>query len=225
MACRTLQAQNITVAILTETRLPANPDGVGIHTRSCLGYTIFATYTTTQNQGGIALAFQENNPSFLIESPVRHGPNVLSCLLVTGGNTTPVIGAYLPPLHLDDLPFLVQAFAQFPNTQPLLLGDLNVDLSYPHATARIQQVSALLATYGMEDMLQHFQQRKRHRNHHTWHQLCWARTLKTPGLALGEFTRELFATVLIYWTSGECSSWHILLTHLVLDTLDPGLTS
>jgi hypothetical protein len=29
----------------------------------------------------------------------------------------------------------------------------------------------------------------------------------------------------MYCTSGECSSWHILMTHLVLDTLDPGLSS
>jgi hypothetical protein len=29
----------------------------------------------------------------------------------------------------------------------------------------------------------------------------------------------------MYWTSGECSIWHILLTHLVLDTLDPGPSS
>ena len=50
--CRALQQQNIDLAILTELRIPASRP---IHTRHCLGYNILVTYSTTPNQGGLAL--------------------------------------------------------------------------------------------------------------------------------------------------------------------------
>jgi exonuclease III len=164
--CRTLEAQQIDIALLTETRIP-DQDGARIHTRDCLGYTIFATYTTTRNQGGLALAYRQA-PNWHIESQQRHGPNVLSFLLISGSQITPVIGAYLPPTHLDDIPHLIAALQRFPQP-PIVMGDLNVNLDNL-LSPRNQQVAALLATYGLEDLLHHFQQRKPYRARNTWHQ-------------------------------------------------------
>ena len=120
-----LGKQEVDIAILTELRIPAEKP---MHTKNCQGYNIFATYTTRPNQGGLVLATRTSS-SWHIESTRRHGPNVLSCLLKSGHKTFPIIGCYLPPSHLDDLPDLVEALTRFPTQNPIVLGDLNVDLS------------------------------------------------------------------------------------------------
>jgi hypothetical protein len=74
-ACKKMQ---IDVGILTETRLSTDR-----YKRSAFGYTVFATQTTHINQGGIALIIT-NSLYFQIESQQKHGPNVVSCILVTG---------------------------------------------------------------------------------------------------------------------------------------------
>ena len=152
---RNLKTQHIDLAIITELRIPShNP----IHTRDCNGYDIFATYTTTDNQGGIALVTRQDAKNWHVESQLKHGPNVLSCILVSGTQRTPLIGAYLSPKHLNDVPFLVEALERFPNQSPLVLGDLKVDLKKTHSN-RVNQVSSTLAAYGLEDILYHFRQR------------------------------------------------------------------
>lgn len=170
-ALRLLDNQNIDLAILTELRIPAAKP---IHTRNSQGYNVFATYTTHTNQGGIALVSRAMPSNWHIESQQRHGPNILSCILATGKKRFPIIGVYLPPSHLDDLPFLVEALDRFPDP-PILLGDLNVDLSPPlHNpqvnTVRYGRITNTLATYGLQDLLPHFVQRKPHRDFCTWHQ-------------------------------------------------------
>jgi exonuclease III len=189
--CRTLQAQDIDIAILTETRIP-DQDGARIHTRDCLGYTIYATYTTTRNQGGLALAYRQGH-NWHVESPQRHGPNVLSFLLVSGPQITPVIGVYLPPSHLDDIPHLIAALQRF-TQPPIVLGDLNVNLDNLHPL-RNHQVASLLAAYGLADLLHHFQQRKRYRARNTWHQLRQGATVHSRCDYILGTDRRLFELV------------------------------
>ena len=162
--CRTLQAQNIDLAVITETRIPNE-----VHTRNCLDYSIFASYTAIPNQGGIALIYRQEAKNWHLESTLRHGPNIISCILVSGDQRTPLIGVYLPPSHLNDLPHLTTALERFPNQPPIVLGDLNVDLRRPQSN-RTQAVAATLATYGLEDMLYHFKQRKAFTHRQTWWQ-------------------------------------------------------
>ena len=165
--CRVLAVQQIDLAILTELRIPATDP---IHTRHCEGYDIWATYSVVQNQGGIALATRAASKHWHIESPLRHGPNVLSCLLVTGSTSIPLVGAYLPPSHLDDLPHLENALNRFRHrTNYLLLGDLNADITQMDSP-RNQAIASILTAFGLEDMLLNFQQPKAHRSRTTWHQ-------------------------------------------------------
>ena len=76
-----------------------------------------------------ALVWKTQADNWTFESPVLHGPNVISALFVSGSQRTPVIGAYLPPNCLKDLPYLEQALQRFPHLDPLFLGDLNVEFS------------------------------------------------------------------------------------------------
>ena len=165
-ALRALSQMGVDIGILTETKLTG-----GIHTRFCCGYRVFATQAASPHQGGIALVYQTSS-HWQIESEMRHGPNVLSCWLVTGANTRiPIVGAYVPPNDFNTVDqYISQAFERFPaGAKPLLLGDLNADLADPRSP-RDAEMAATMAAYGLEDMLQHFQQRRRHRRRHTWRQ-------------------------------------------------------
>jgi exonuclease III len=159
--CRNLEAQHIDIAVITETRIHTE-----IHTRYCLGYDIFATYTTTQNQGGIALIYRQAT-NWHLESLLCHGPNAINCTLVSGEQCTPLIRAYLPPSNLNNLAYLETALAQFPTQTPILLGNLNVDLLKLHNNNRNQQVSATLTAHSLDNMLRHFQQQKAFRHRQT----------------------------------------------------------
>ena len=190
---RNLKTQHIDLAIITELRIPShNP----IHTRDCNGYDIFATYTTTDNQGGIALVTRQDAKNWHVESQLKHGPNVLSCILVSGTQRTPLIGVYLSPKHLNDVPFLVEALERFPNQSPLVLGDLNVDLKKPHLN-RVNQVSSTLAAYGLEDILYHFRQRPNFGHMKTWHQKRNGVTIRSRCDYILGTDRRLFHTARI----------------------------
>lgn len=55
--CRTSKAQHIDIAVLTKLRIPeSNP----IHAHRCSDRNIFATHTTTDNQGGLALVHRDS---------------------------------------------------------------------------------------------------------------------------------------------------------------------
>jgi hypothetical protein len=82
----------VDVTVLTETRLHND-----CYTRSAFGYTVFATTTTYLNQGGVALVHCSSN-RWQVESEMRHGPNVISSLLISGRSCRLfLIGVYIPP--------------------------------------------------------------------------------------------------------------------------------
>ena len=55
-----------------------------------------------------------------------HGPNMVSCELVTGLICTPLVVVYLPPSTIDHLQDLEEALKRFKG--PIVLEDLNVNL-------------------------------------------------------------------------------------------------
>ena len=54
-------------------------------------------------------------------------------VFVSADLRTPMIGAYLTPQHLNDLPHVQRAFDRFTGSQnhPILLGDFNADVNDP----------------------------------------------------------------------------------------------
>jgi hypothetical protein len=126
------------------------------------GYEIYSTYITHQNQGGVAIVWRKDAKNWCIESPKRHGPNILSCELVSGEKRTAIIVVCLPPNDLDDLPYLDEALRKFPDCTPIILGDLNVDLNQKNS--RATKINAAFAPYGLLDLLLHFKQCRVARN-------------------------------------------------------------
>ena len=103
-----------------------------------------------------------------VDSPHYHGPNVVSCEIVTRLTWTPLAGAYLPPSTLEHLPDLEEALQRFRG--PIVLGDLNVELDEARSL-QSQQVADLLAEYGLIDLVHHFRQCRRFWNLKNWYQV------------------------------------------------------
>lgn len=168
-ALRALDKMGVSLAILTETHLNDNK-----HTLYSAGYSVFATTALSAHQGGVALVYQQS-PSWQVESPFRHGPNVISFELVSGKTRYPVVGAYIPPNDITTLGHIHRAMGRWAThmeagkQSTILLGDLNVNFADPK-DQRDAEIVAALASYGFEDMLPHFQGRRRHRHGHTWKQ-------------------------------------------------------
>ena len=123
---------------------------------------MFATTARSCNQGGLAF-FWRDSDLFSVESAVCHGPNVMSCYLITGSTRTPLIGVYIPPADLTTLGYLDRALARFGDetNSPIVLGDINVNLAAPTG-GRGNDIAAYFSTAGLEDMLPHFRQRSCH---------------------------------------------------------------
>ena len=154
------------VILLTETNIQLQA-----YSHNCLGCNLNCSaacpYSAGGYQGGFGLVTRERLVGWGIESKRYHGPNVVSCEIVTGLTWIPLVGAYLPPLTLEHLPGLEEALHCF--MVPIALGDLNVDLDKARSL-RIQRVSDLLAEYILIDLVRHFRQRRRFRDLKNWSQ-------------------------------------------------------
>ena len=61
----------------------------------------------------VRLVIRERPEGWDIDSTRLHGPNVVSCEIVTGIQWTPFIRDYLPPSNMDRLPDLEEALNVF----------------------------------------------------------------------------------------------------------------
>jgi hypothetical protein len=99
-----------------------------------------------------------------------HGPNVISCVLVSAWVCTPLVGVYVPPTDVTTLEHLRRALERCRGMRgrpPILLGDLNIDMSNLELD-RDMAIATLLAVHELLDMLPHFKSRLSHCD--TWRQ-------------------------------------------------------
>lgn len=164
-ATRAMQQLNVDVALLTEAKLTDE-----MYARHSFGYEIQATRAMHHSQSGVALCWRDTDVS-QVEGVCQHGPNVISCELVSGARRWLVIGAYIPPNEDDGrtLEHVSAAQGRRPRLPVILLGDLNVDFSsIPEGARRGTGIATAVASLGVEDMARHFQQSRRHRGGYTW---------------------------------------------------------
>ena len=157
-ALRCMQQMNVDVGLLTETKFHND-----MFTKGAEGYTVTGTITEG-NAGGVAL-IHRTQKGWGLESTRTFGPNVIRTTLVSGQRRWHIIGVYIPPSEEngETLDLLTQAYESIhnPNWPVILLGDLNVDLQNPggnHAAGagRRLETAALMATWGMEPLRNHF---------------------------------------------------------------------
>lgn len=98
------------------------------------------------------------------------GPNVISTILVLGWEWTPLVGVCVPPTDvttLEHLPIALDCVQGMPGQPPILLGNLNINMSALESD-RDMAIATLLAEHGLVDMLPHFKSCHSHAN--TWQQ-------------------------------------------------------
>ena len=98
----------------------------GIYTRHAYGYDVVATEAMSVHRGGIALAYQAS-PYWQVESTQCHGPNVMSCVLVSGRMRQPLVGVYIPPTDETTIGHLEKCVGPVPRRGP-----------HPHGTGGSQ---------------------------------------------------------------------------------------
>ena len=150
----------------------------GIYTRFSLGYRVLATNAVSHHQGGIALVYRDS-PYFQVESSQRHGPNVMSAVIVSGNLRYGVVGVYVPPSTTTTLVHIAAALGRFPNRKVIFLEDLNLDLD-SLVTDRDMKIANILAASGLLDMHHHFKWRRKLKQQDILHQkrkgtVAWSR--------------------------------------------------
>ena len=96
--------------------------------------------------------------------------------IVTVPTRTPLVGAYLPPSTLEHLLDVEEALYKFKGLDPIVLGDLNMDLDNTHRS-RSQHMADLLMEFGIVDLVRNFRQRRRFQNLKIWTQGIHGSTL------------------------------------------------
>ena len=99
-----------------------------------------------------------------------HGPNLVSCKIISGGQHTLLIGAYLPLSNIDHLLNLEEAVNRFQWRDSISIWDLNADIGRLQ-NPRIQQVADFLEYFGIVDILSHYRNRLRFCLMKTWFQV------------------------------------------------------
>jgi hypothetical protein len=149
IALRAMNHMHIDLGFLLETKLSHDK-----YTKKCEGYTVYATQTTG-HQGGVAL-FYRNSGNWTVEGIQRHGPNVLSCLLVSGNRRWKCIGLYVPPSDVtgETLNWFELATRDVTN-HLIVFGDLNCNLACPHGS-RGHDISFALSLLNLSNVAHHF---------------------------------------------------------------------
>ena len=104
-ATRSVERGGLDVMLLTEAKIHTE-----LYSHNHLGYNVTCSkahsYSNGVAWGGVGLVTREWPDGWGIESTRFHGPNVVSCEIVTGPTQTPLVGAYFPPSTLEHLPYI-----------------------------------------------------------------------------------------------------------------------
>ena len=110
-AIRAARIGGFELMILTETNINDQA-----HFRNMMGYDVILSKATTtadgDAKGGVGMIIREKPQVWNINSTRFHGPNMVSCKVITR-KSTPLIRAYNPLFPLDHLQYLAEALTHF----------------------------------------------------------------------------------------------------------------
>ena len=162
-AARALDSLGADIAFLQETKVTG-----GIYTRHSSGYKIVASDAPSKQKGRIALAWREDHEAFEVEATAVRAPGVMTFQLRTGNARYYVIGCYIAPSDTSTVADVRAAWGRCPKgCIPLLLGDLNADLSCPR-DGREEDIAELVDEIDLVDASSQFRQRCRGRYSGRW---------------------------------------------------------
>jgi hypothetical protein len=127
VAARLVQ-MGIEVEVLTETKFVNN-----WYPKSAMVYTIMCSKVVSCTQGGVALVWKENNLRFKVELGLFHCPNTLTFQLTMGDEQFYCVRLYIPPNCTRGVEDIRQAAeACLVGCKLLVMGDLNINVGFPH---------------------------------------------------------------------------------------------
>ena len=126
-------------------------------------------------EGGF-LVVQDQPQGWILEAAQFHGPNVVSCEVITNGKRTQIISAYILPSTLEHLPDLKEALTCFQDQDPIFIGEISNDIGKSQNPFS-QQVADLLVGFSLMDLLLHFQKRWQYQHMTMWPQLIQGRLM------------------------------------------------
>ena len=152
MALRAMAQMRVELGLFCETKLTND-----MYPRTCCGYSVVATQAKSRFQGGVALFYRSDASQWTIEGTRTHGPNVISCSLVTGSRRWSILGVYIPPSedNGETLTYLEEAVRSRCDHPIILLGDLNINLPRPDDD-RSEDISTAMALLGLSDLSNSF---------------------------------------------------------------------
>jgi len=165
MALRAMDSMRLDFGLFCETKLTHE-----MYTKDCCGYRVYATKAKSAHQGGVALFYRPDSPLWTIEGIRSHGPNTISCLVVSGNRRWNLVGSYIPPSEDsgETLQYIGEAIRTRCNHPIIFMGDINVDLLATELSARDEEIATALALHGLNDVSQFF--RRPHYGRWTWSQ-------------------------------------------------------
>lgn len=163
MVLRNVEQMRVDLGLLTETKFDHDK-----HTKECCGCTVVATKAKSHFQGGVALFYRTESDKWSVEGARKHGPNVISCTLVSGHRRWTLIGACTPPSEEDGetLEFVAEAIHARGGHPLIFLGDINADFLNP-VDDRAEAIVDSLAMHGLEELSNYFE---KPRGRWTWSQ-------------------------------------------------------
>ena len=147
---RDMQCMHIDFGLLTETKLTHDK-----YTKDCCGFKVFATKASSSTKGGVAFFYRSQSDLWSIEGLRAHGPNVISCTIVSGTRQWPLVGCYIAPSEEDGstLTFVEEAVCTHCR-HPLI--HLNVNLHSDDLNHWDEDIVTALALLGLLDVAPFF---------------------------------------------------------------------
>ena len=132
----------------------------GIYTRGSAGYSVVATDAPIRHCGGVAV-FHRPAPHFALEVVQKFVPNVVGFQLVMGEWRWYIVGFYLAPDDTLTIESVVATLKERPRgVEMLVTGDFNINLVEPEGDLRGEDITAAMATEGLEYMSAHLLSRR-----------------------------------------------------------------
>ncbi len=136
----------------------------GVYTCWSSGYHIQATHASSTWQVRISLFWRASDLDE-VEEVELCGPNMLPFQLMLGATRYYIMGCHIPPNDLTTLMHIKQVWMACPTgCLPIVLGDLNVNLTAPRNT-QDKTIAEQLDTMNLVDMSSRFHQRRGRNSH------------------------------------------------------------
>ena len=119
-------------------------------------YSVIATDMPSRHRGGVAI-FYHSEPHFVVEAVEKFGPNVIEFQLATRARQWYILGVYRAPEYTKTMERVSEEIRiKLRGAELLVVGDFNMDIASPEGDRRVEDITTLLATEGLEDMTRHF---------------------------------------------------------------------